>query len=184
MANQCFVIGVAGGSGSGKSTLAGLLAERLSDQKVTVIGADRFFIRPLPRMISPATGLEMEDYNCPESIDYDALLEEMRKMKDECDVLIVEGNGILYFEKLRKEMNLSVFVDLPIEERMYRRIARNIKAGRGTMEEIASFYLDSARFSEAKFLLPTKRFADLVVEGHNFQEKAVDVIEAYVRTKI
>ena len=38
MANQCFVIGIAGGSGSGKSTLAGLLAERLSDQKVTVIG--------------------------------------------------------------------------------------------------------------------------------------------------
>ncbi|MBR2264611.1 MAG: hypothetical protein IJ917_09785, partial [Firmicutes bacterium] len=61
-----------------------------------------------------------------------------------------------------------------------RRIERNIKAGRGTMQEIADFYLQSARFSEAKWLLPTVQYADIRLGGDSWQGKGLDMIETYV----
>ena len=179
-----WVIGIAGGSGSGKSTMAEALQERLAKYgTVRLLHADHWFIRPLPKMQSPVTGQWMDDYNCPESIDYPAVIEAV-KNEQEADILILEGNGILYPKELRELLDLSIFLELPIEERMYRRIARNIKAGRGTMEEIASFYLESARFSEAKWLLPTVRYADLRLGGDNWQGKGLDVVEAFIARQL
>ena len=175
-----FVLGITGGSGSGKSTLAAALAERLSDRlTVEVLGADRFFHKELPTMVSPDTGEVLEDYNCPDTADYPAMLDYIRG-KNDVDLLIVEGNGVLYFEEMRNLMDLKVFVDLPIEERMYRRIVRNMEAGRGTMEEIASFYLHSARYSEAKWLLPTKRYADIILDGRTWNGKGMDLLVHYI----
>ncbi|MCR5005953.1 MAG: AAA family ATPase [Clostridiales bacterium] len=179
-----FIIGIAGGSGSGKSTMAAALQERLGAYgKVCLFGADRWFIHPLPQMLSPVTGNWMDDYNCPESIDYDAMVDAI-EAETQADILIVEGNGILYPQKVRDLLDLKIFLELPIEERMYRRIDRNIKAGRGTMQEIADFYLQSARFSEAKWLLPTVRYADIRLGGDNWQGKGLDMVEAYVAEQL
>ena len=179
-----FIIGIAGGSGSGKSTMAAVLAERLKAYgRVRVFGADRWFIHPLPQMRSPVTGQWMDDYNCPESIDYAEMVKAVQA-ETEADIIILEGNGILYPSEVRELLDLSIFLELPIEERMYRRIARNIQAGRGTMEEIASFYLESARFSEARYLLPTARYADIRLAGDNWQGKGLDMIEAYVKARL
>lgn len=164
--------------------MAAALAERLTAYgHVRVFGADRWFVHPLPQMQSPVTGKWMDDYNCPDSIDYTALVEAVQAER-KADILILEGNGILYPPEVRELLDLSVFLELPIEERMYRRIARNIEAGRGTMEEIASFYLESARFSEAKWLLPTARYADVRFSGDNWQGKGLDMIEAYVKARM
>ena len=52
------------------------------------------------------------------------------------------------------------------------------------MEKIASFYLESARYSEAKWLLPTVQYADVRLGGDNWQGKGLDVIEAYVKARL
>lgn len=181
-----YIVGISGGSGSGKSTLCGLLKEKLGDLKVESIMADTFFHWPLPKMVSPMTGEELDDFNCPESIDYDGLYEKIEEIKKnpEIQVLIVEGNGIFYHEKIRGQFDLKVFMDLEIEHRMYRRIVRNIAAGRGSMESIAEFYLKSARFSEQKYLIPTKRFADIVLNGDNYATIGLDVVETYIRKQV
>lgn len=184
---MCFVIGIAGGSGSGKSTFSALLKEELeSEFKVKIMTADAYFKRPLPTMISPMTGAEMEEYNSPESVEYDRLYEDIHTHMEDTDiqVLIVEGNGILYYEKLRTLMDLKIFMDLEIEHRMYRRIVRNIANGRGSMEDIAEFYLQSARFSEQKFFIPTKRYADIVLNGDHYQTVGKAAVIAYVREQL
>ena len=181
-----YIVGIAGGSGSGKSTFCGILKEKLGDLKVESIMADTFFKWPLPKMVSPMTGEEMDDFNCPESIDYDGLNQKVEEIKKnpEVQVLIVEGNGIFYHEKVRSQFNLKIFMDLEIEHRMYRRIVRNIAAGRGSMEDIADFYLKSARFSEQKYLIPTKRYADIVLNGDNYDTIGLDAVQTYIRSKI
>lgn len=181
-----YIVGIAGGSGSGKSTLCGLLKERLQDLKVESIMADSFFHRPLPKMVSPMTGEEMDDFNCPQSIDYEGLYEKIQEIKKDpgVQVLIVEGNGIFYHQKIRELFTLKIFMDLEIEHRMYRRIVRNMAAGRGSMEDIADFYLKSARFSEQKYLIPTKRYADIVLNGDNYDTIGLDMVQTYIRSKI
>lgn len=181
-----YIVGISGGSGSGKSTMCGKLKEKIADLKVESIMADTFFNRPLPKMTSPMTGEEMDDFNCPESINYEGLYEKILEIKKNPDlqVLLVEGNGIFYHEKIRELFDLKVFMDLEIEHRMYRRIVRNIAAGRGSMEDIAEFYLKSARFSEQKYLIPTKRYADIVLNGDNYDTIGLDVVETYIRKQV
>ncbi len=184
-ARPCYAVGISGGSASGKTTLCEMLAAEFSRWETKTISADRFFKRPLPRMISPMTGEDMEEYNSPESIDYDALYEAMRDtVRDgRTRLLLVEGNGIFYFEKIRALLNLRVFMDLPIEHRLYRRIVRNMASGRGTMEEIAEYYLKSARFSEQKYFIPTRRYADIILNGDNY-DLGRDVLVTYIRSRI
>ena len=181
-----FVIAIAGCSGSGKSTLSGILKEDLKDLKVELLATDRYFNRPLPKMISPLSGLEYDDYNCPESLNFERYYEDVKALvsREDLDVVILEGLTVLYFPELLELEDLKIYIDLDPEIRMYRRIVRNMKAGRGTMEEIADFYLNSAKYSETKYFLPTKLNADIVLGGHNFQEKGVRIIEGYVRANL
>ena len=181
-----FVVAIAGCSGSGKTTFSKALLEDLSDLKVEVLSTDRFFNRPLPKMISPLNGKEYDDYNCPESLNFEAFYEAAREItsRTDLDVVIFEGLTVLYFEELRELEDLKIYMDLDPEIRMYRRIVRNMAAGRGTMEEIADFYLHSAKYAETKHFLSTKLHADIVLNGHNFLEKGKDIVEGYIRAHL
>ena len=181
-----YVVAIAGCSGSGKSTFTNLLKEDLKDLKVEVLGTDKFFNRPLPKMISPLSGLEYDDYNCPESLNFPAYLEAVKELvsREDLDVVILEGLTVLYFLELRELEDLKIYMDLDPEIRMYRRIVRNMAAGRGSMEEIADFYLNSAKYSETKYFLPTKLQADIVLNGHNYQEKGRKLVLNAIRERL
>ncbi len=181
-----FVIAIAGCSGSGKSTLSAMLLKDLSDYKVELLATDKYFRRPLPKMISPLSHEEYDDYNCPESLDFDSYYKDAQALcqREDLDIVILEGLTVLYFEELRLLEDLKIYIDLDPEIRMYRRIKRNMAAGRGTMDEIADFYLKSAKYSETKYFLPTKLEADMVLNGHNFQGKGKDIVETYVKTML
>lgn len=181
------VIGVAGGSGSGKSTFVGQLQKALSPLQVCSISTDQFFRMPLPTMVSPSTGRVYEDWNSPDSIDKENLLETLTaQMSAEAgnDVILVEGLSVLFFEDLLKLMDLKIFIELDSDERMYRRIKRNMKMWGVSMEEVADYYLESAKYAEEKNFLPTKIKADLIINGnHNF-EKTIGIIRAWIQTQL
>lgn len=181
-----FVVAIAGCSASGKSTFTKILTEDLADLKVEVLTSDRFFKRPLPKMISPLSNEEYDDYNCIESLNFEAYYEAVKEItsREDLDVVILEGLTVLHFPELRELEDLKIFMDLDAEIRMYRRIVRNMAAGRGTMEEIADFYLKSAKYSEAKYIQPTKMQADIVLNGHNYQDKGKEIVEGYIRASV
>lgn len=181
------VIGVAGGSGSGKSTFVGQLQKALSPLQVCSISTDQFFRMPLPTMVSPSTSRVYEDWNSPDSIDKDSLLETLTAQisaESGNDVILVEGLSVLFFEDLLKLMDLKIFIELDSDERMYRRIKRNMKMWGVSMEEVADYYLESAKYAEEKNFLPTKIKADLIINGnHNF-EKTIGIIRAWIQTQL
>ena len=134
-------------------------------------------------MISPLSNTEYDDYNCPESLNYEAYLSAAKETvaNEETDVVLLEGLTVLYFPAIRELADLKIYLDLDAEIRMYRRIVRNIAAGRGTMEEIADFYLNSAKYSESSYLKDTKLQADIILNGHNFQNKGKEIVEMVIR---
>lgn len=181
-----FVIAIAGCSASGKSTFTQMLVEDFKEYKVGLLPTDQYFNRPLPKMISPLSNLEYDDYNCPESLNFEAYYEAAKEIcsREDLDIVILEGLTVLYFPELRELEDLKIYMDLDPEIRMYRRIVRNMKAGRGTMEDIADFYLNSAKYSETKYFIPTKLQADIVLNGHNFQGKGKELVESYVQNML
>ena len=181
-----FVIAIAGCSGSGKSTFSQMLMEAFSDYKVALLPTDKYFNRPLPKMISPLSNQEYDDFNCPGSLNFERYYEDVKAIcqQEDLDILILEGLTVLYFPELRELEDLKIFMDLDPEIRMYRRIVRNMKAGRGTMEEIADFYLNSAKYSETKYFIPTKMQADIVLNGHNYDGIGKEMVISFVKQKM
>jgi len=180
-------IGIAGGTGSGKSTFCELLSGSLDKYRLGIIKTDEYFKKQLPKAIAPLTKNVYDDYNHPDSVDYERLIHDFYRIIDEKsgnDIVIIEGLMVLYFEEIREKLDLKIFIELDADERMYRRIVRNMKTRGWTMEEIASYYLESVKYREKEFVLQTKIYADIILNGNNLHGKPQDVIVSWIEKRI
>jgi len=170
-----FVIGIGGGSASGKSVIAEGLKQRLAPLRVQVINQDRYFHETdrLPRHARPDGSRIWPDHNHPDSFDSDRLWEDLcRAREGDAEVVIVEGILVLHYPRLRELMDLKLFVEAEADERIVRRIRRNLARGYD-LDEICDFYLDSVRYRHREFCEPTREYADMVIPGgQHDQEQA------------
>jgi len=181
------VIGIAGGTCSGKSTFCDLLLQALANYKIGVIRTDKYFKSQLPKAVAPLTKNVYDDYNQPDSVDYERLIKDFYSITDKSsgnDIVIIEGLMVLYFEEIRERLDLKIFIELDADERMYRRIVRNMKTRGWTMEEIAAYYLESVKYREKEFVLQTKIYADIILNGNNIQGKAQDIIASWIEKQL
>ena len=173
---MAFVVGIGGGSGSGKSVIADRLRQLLSPLSVEIINQDRYFRHrdALPRHRSPDSERVWPDYNHPYSFDVHGLRSALQRERGQrADVVIVEGILALHDGELRSLMDLTLFVETDADERIVRRIRRNVAAGHN-LDDICDYYLDSVRHRHREFCQPTRRHADLVVPGGEHDRARAD----------
>jgi len=101
-----FVIAIAGCSGSGKSTFSQMLLEEFKEYKVELLPTDKYFNRPLPKMISPLSNLEYDDYNCPESLNFEKYLEDVKAITQ------AQGVGPKLAQRVVLELKNKLKIDL------------------------------------------------------------------------
>lgn len=175
------IIGIAGGSASGKSTFAEVLEEKLSDCRVSVIHMDSYF-KPygnLPRSVSPVSGKIYTDYNHPDSFELERFRADLANATD-ADAVIAEGLLILWDDAVRGMLNLKLFVDCPSDERIVRRIRRNMTWGL-SFDEITEVYLDLVRFRHDEFVEPSRMWADLIINGSADFGTPSDTVANHIR---
>ena len=162
-----YIIGIGGGSASGKSTIAGKLKERLAPLVVEVTNQDRYFwpTERLPRTTDRAGAREWPDYNQPGSFDWVNLRLALRAAREGCaEVMIFEGILVLWDAEMRGLMDLKLFVEADADERIVRRIRRNVARGYD-LDGICDYYLDSVRYRHEEFCQATREHADVVIAG-------------------
>ncbi len=176
------VVGIAGGTASGKTTLCGRLEQALSDCAVLAMHMDRYFLRDRPHMRAPITGQDFEDHNHPSSFDLDALVRDLdtQRAAGEADVIIVEGLLTLYHTPLRERLDLGIYLDAPSDERVVRRLRRNMARGL-EFDAIAEFYLDSVRFRHDEYVEPSRWHADIVLNGSYPSDRGLAVVADWIR---
>ena len=178
-----FIIGIAGGSASGKSTLSDILAQRLSQFKVNIIHSDNYYKSVLPKIISPRSGIEYDDYNHPDALDKEKLIEELNNLiESDADVIIVDSLFTLYYEEIRNKLDLKIFIYSPSDERLARRLKRNMQWGL-SFDVVADYYLDCVKYRHDEFVEPTRIFADIVL-NNIFTETALQIIINTVQNKL
>ncbi|MBX9691311.1 MAG: uridine kinase [Cyanobacteria bacterium] len=176
------VIAICGGSGSGKSTLASKFIG------ASVIATDHFY-KDLDQLTPQEDG--SYDFDHPSSVDLDACASACLTLKTGSDVIIpvydmrtymrtgtqvipapanqiVVVEGIFAFHSPLQEIaTLKIFIDTPIDQRMARRLRRDVERGRSTRETIAH----SLQVEEAyeRFIDPMKSFADLILMGEEMR---------------
>jgi uridine kinase len=191
-----YLIGIAGPSGSGKSELSRRLSQRL---QAPVISMDSYY-----RELSHLTVAERAKINFdePASID-DALLREHLEALGRGEavevphydfathtrvagtqrieagaVVILEGLFTLWWEELRRLLPTKVYVDLEDETCFARRLARDVRERGRTPESVQWQYESTVRPMAERYILPTKRHADVVVRGDELLSAAVEKVLA------
>lgn len=127
-----FIIGIAGGSGSGKSTFSKKLLQSFNGYKVKLIKMDDYFKaeEALPTVHGFSSRENTyRDYNHPDSFLMDAFCEEVIFCagSSDFDIVIVEGLLVLHNEKILDLLDLKIYIDCKDDERIVRRIRRNIQ---------------------------------------------------------
>lgn len=85
----------------------------------------------LPLAEAPITGKIYRDYNHPSSFYMDQLKAELSEAaeSEKYQVIIVEGLLVLWDQDIRGMLDLKVFIDCKADERIVRRLKRNMKWG-------------------------------------------------------
>lgn len=181
-------VGIAGGTASGKTTLAERLAATLQPLTARIYHMDRYFKDVRPQTQAPLSGKWYEDHNHPDSFELTRLRQDLAEiLKPSAGgagqppaIVIVEGLMTLQDEAVRGMLDLKIFVDAQADERIVRRLRRNMDRGL-SFDEIADFYLDSVRYRHQEFVEPSRWHADIVVNGSAAGDRAVDVVASWIR---
>ncbi|MDY4195894.1 MAG: uridine kinase [Peptoniphilaceae bacterium] len=193
------IIGIAGGSGSGKSTFTNRLKDYFQDQ-LTVIYHDNYY---KSNEGVPFEERKKRNYDHPDAFDTDLLVSHLSALKegktiespvydftmhtrsDEVQVLkpsrvmIVEGILILQAPALRRLLDIKLFVDADADERILRRILRDVQERGRKVDDIIDQYLNTVKPMHELFVEPTRGLADLVLNsGKN------DIAFDIIKTKI
>ena len=179
-----YLVGIAGGTASGKSTLAGWLEEELSDLRPRVFHMDSYF-KPdgvRPKAVAHVTGVEYYDDNCPETIYHQRLREDLAQARVQGErVILVEGLFALWYDWLYEQLDLRLFIDCQADERIVRRLKRNMAQRGLSFDEIAGVYLDMVRYRHEQYIEPTKWRADLILNGSSPSELANRMVADRIR---
>ena len=177
---HCTLIGIAGGSGSGKTTFSHQLARSLEKLKVKIISTDNYFKKVKQQVKAPYNGRIYDDYDHPSSVDIEKLTGDIKDsvLSNMFDIVVVEGLMVLYFKEIREMFDLKIFIDCPSDERLVRRLKRDLNEE--TFENISAEYLDLVRHRYNEFVEPTKWYADVILNGSNPSQKSLDVVRKWV----
>jgi uridine kinase len=98
--------------------------------------------------------------------------------------VVVEGLFVLYWEDVRSLFDTKVFVDLPDEPCLQRRIVRDVRERGRTPESVRRQFAETVQPMAALHVHPTLAFADLVIAGDNPVEHSVDLVVTDIKQKV
>ncbi len=200
------IIGIAGGTGSGKTTVVNNILNNLNSQNVLVISQDNYY-----KAHNDLSFAEREKINFdhPRSIDFDLLTENIQDLKngktieqpiysfithsrkDETiithpkEVIIVEGILVFTHPELRELFDLKIFVQTDSDERLIRRITRDIKERGRDLDEVINRYRNTLKPMHEQFIEPSKVHADIIVPNMKKKnEAAISVISTLIKDKL
>ena len=185
---SAYIVGISGGTAGGKSTFSKYLEESLSRFKVKTFHMDSYF-KPdetRPRAQAHVTGKIYFDDNCPETIYHEQLRKDLFDAIDsgEWDIILVEGLFALWYDWLFDTLDLKLFIDCRADERIVRRLRRNMAERGLSFDEIAEVYLDMVRYRHDQYIEPTKWRADLILNGSSASELANGMLVDYIKKQL
>lgn len=199
------ILGIAGGTGCGKTTVVNQIVEELPENEVGVISQDSYY-NDLSHMTKEERGKVNFDH--PNSIDFDLLishLEQLRKGKainkpiysfveetrleetvltQPRKVMIVEGILVLSNPRLRDMFDIKIYVHADSDERLIRRLQRDIRERGHDLEKVLSRYQTAVKPMHQQFIEPSKEFADIIIPNNHYNTVAVDMVRTIINERL
>jgi uridine kinase len=199
------IIGIAGGSGSGKSTVVKQVIKHLPKEVVTVIPQDAYYKDNGHKSAEERARI---NFDHPTSIEWGLLINQLETLKtgasiempiysyvtcarsketitiNPAQVIIVEGILILTNPRLRKKMDIKVYVDADGDDRLMRIIRRDLEERGRSFQQVLEHYDSFVKPMHLQFIEPTKRYADIIVPQGGQNKVAIDILSSRIKTHI
>ena len=199
------IIGIAGGTGCGKTTVVNTILNELPEGEVGVISQDSYY--------KDTSHLSYEErvkinFDHPRSIDFDLLEKHLKELKEGNSidqpvysfvkhnrtgdtintkprkVMIVEGILILTNPELRELFDIKIFVHADSDERLIRRLKRDITERGRDIEEVLTRYQTTLKPMHQQFIEPMKEYADIIIPNNKYNTVAVDIVKTIINERL
>lgn len=199
------IIGISGGTGCGKTTVVNQLVKELPEDEVGVLSQDSYY--------RDTTTLNYEDrtainFDHPKSIDFELLEMHLKALKagQHIDqpvysfvthnrtgdtikipprkVIIVEGILIFTNPNLRRLFDIKIFVHADSDERLIRRITRDINERGRNLNEVLTRYQTTLKPMHEQFIEPMKTYADLIIPNNTYNTVAISLLKTIINEKL
>lgn len=199
------IIGIAGGTGCGKTTVVNQILNELPEGEVGVISQDSYY--------KDTSHLSYEErvkinFDHPRSIDFDLLSDHLQELKSNKPVnqpvysfvqhnrtgdtilthprkvMIVEGILILTNPELRDLFDIKIFVHADSDERLIRRLKRDIAERGRDLDEVLSRYQSTLKPMHEQFIEPMKEYADIIIPNNKYNTVAVDIVRTIINERL
>jgi uridine kinase len=202
MTDRPLVLGIAGGTGSGKTTVTRKILDRLDIGKVVVLQHDSYY-----KDITSFDKVPVDriNFDHPDALETSLLIQHLKLLKN-CQpisqplydytsyrrkaelklvepkqVVIVEGILIFDDKELRDLMDIKLFVDTDADERLLRRLRRDVLERQRSIESVMQQYIDTVKPMHLEFVEPSKRWADIIIPKGGENEVAIDMVVTKIR---
>ena len=194
------VLGVAGGSASGKTTIINKIKDYFGND-IAVISHDNYYKAHYDMPFEERCKL---NYDHPDSFESDRMAEDVRRLikghsiempvYDYCvhnrsdktitvdpkSVIIMEGILILENRELRDLMDIKIYVDTDADERLMRRIRRDMENRGRSIESIIEQYSNTVKPMHEEFVEPSKKYADVIIPRGGENAAGIDILITYL----
>ena len=199
------IIGIGGGTGSGKTTVVNQIISENPQSEVAIISQDSYY--------KDLSHLDYEsrtkvNFDHPNSIDFKLLCNHLAQLRegksieqpvysfvehnrtDETvtthpkKVIVVEGILILTDPSIRDLFDIKIFVHADSDERLIRRLKRDIAERGRDLEEVLHRYQNTLKPMHQQFIEPTKEFADMIIPNNRYNTVAVDIVRTIINERL
>lgn len=197
---DCIIIGIAGGTGSGKSTFTNRLRDRFAGD-IAVVYHDNYY---RCQDDVPFEVRKKMNYDHPDSLETDLLVKHLTQLKQgiavDCPVydysqhnrsketvhieprpiIVVEGILLLADPRVRDLIDIKIYVEADADERILRRIVRDVKERGRDLDNIVDQYLTTVKPMHYLYVEPTRATADIVINS-GMNDVAFDIVQSKIK---
>ena len=194
------VLGVAGGSASGKTTIIKKIKDYFGND-IAVLSHDSYYKAHDDMPFEERCKL---NYDHPDSFESERMADDDRKLikghaiempvYDYCvhnrsketvtiepkTVIIIEGILVLENRELRDLMDVKIYVDTDADERLMRRMQRDMVERGRSIESIIKQYSDTVKPMHEEFVEPSKKYADVIIPRGGENAPGIDMLTTYL----
>ena len=196
---ECIIIGIAGGTGSGKSTFTNRLRAEFGDQ-ISVVYHDNYY----KYQDIPFEERKKVNYDHPDALETDLLISHLEALKrgetiacpvydysihnrsdqtvliEPRKIILVEGILLLADPRLRDMLDIKIYVEADADERILRRIVRDVKERGRDLDNIVQQYLTTVKPMHNLYVEPTKACADIIINS-GLNDVAFDIMRSRIQ---
>ncbi len=203
MNHKPILILIAGGTASGKTTVVEKIIESFNPFDVSVICMDNYYKQRDDLTFEQRKKI---NYDHPDSIDMDLLKRHILALMDnrniDCPVynfaehnrdksktikvnpakvIIIEGILALYDSDIRSMADIQIFVESDADIRFIRRLKRDMEERGRTLDNVIEQYLTTVKPMYEAYVVPTKRFADIIIPNDTKHDIAIDILSTKIK---